>query len=262
MLNPAVFNSISIEGLQQQFNAAIPYRHVVIDNLLQPEIALSLSRHFPSLQQMKTRYNGINEKKAEHSELSSLPQEFGQLKDLLFNKDFIGLVESITGINGLMVMNDRYGFGLHQGGDGSFLDIHIDYNLHPAKKKQRRLNLLIFLNEEWMEEWGGLLQLWNDDVTKCVTAIAPLFNRCVVFECSEVSYHGYNQIRCPANVTRKSFYTYYFTEPVAGLRFHDTVFKPVPQDSTLKKTMVVGKEGLKNNIKRLLYKTGLLKLWK
>lgn len=262
MLNPQLFDEAFLEDANKRFNDAVPYRHVVIDNLLRPETALALSQQFPSIEQMKTRYNGINEKKAEHSEFDSLPKEFGQLKQLLFSKEFIALVEGLTGIKELLVMDDRYGFGLHQGGNGSFLDIHIDYNLHPGSKKQRRLNFLIFLNEEWKEEWGGMLQLWDASVSRCVTAIAPAFNRCVLFECSEISFHGYNQIQCPPEVTRKSFYTYYFSEPATNLRFHDTVFKPLPQDSALKKATVTAKEGLKNGVKRLLYKTGLLKFWK
>lgn len=262
MLNPQLFDDAFIKDSHQRFNDAKPYRHLVMDNLLQPQMATALARQFPTLEQMKTRYNGLNEKKAEHSEFTLLPKEFGQLKEVLFGKEFMELIEKITGITGLLVMDDRYGYGLHQGGNGSFLDVHIDYNLHPVSQKQRRLNLLIFLNEEWQESWGGMLQLWDAPVSRCVTAIAPVFNRCVLFECSDVSFHGYNRIHCPAAVTRKSFYTYYFTEPTAHLRFHDTVFKPRPQDSRVKKAKVTAKEGLKNGIKRLLYKAGLLKFWK
>jgi hypothetical protein len=257
-----LFDKNFVHELKVRFATGVPYRHVVIDNLLSPKTAQALSRQFPCIGQMKTRYKGMNEKKAEHSEFHSLPQEFTQLKELLFCNDFIQLIEEISEIKNLLVMDDRFGYGLHQGGNGSFLDIHIDYNLHPVLKKQRRLNLLIFLNEEWKEGWGGLLQFWNADVTKCITAIAPLFNRCVLFECNENSYHGYNLVQCPAEITRKSFYTYYFTEPVANLRFHDTVFKSLPHDSAFKRFSVTTKEALKNGVKRLLYKTGLLKLLK
>ena len=80
---------------------------------------------------------------------------FLQLKKFLFDRQFIKKIEEISQIKNLQVIDDRFGQGLHQGGDDSFLDIHIDYNLHPVKKKQRRLNLLIFLNERWPTEWGG-----------------------------------------------------------------------------------------------------------
>ena len=262
MLNQKLCNESVIANLQSNFAAGQPYRHVLIDDFLDPFFARKLSENFPSLEQMKTKYNGINEKKAEHSDFTKLSHEFSTLKQILFDKEVLKLVEKITGIQGLQTIDDRFGFGLHQGGSGSFLDIHIDYNLHPLQKKQRRVNLLIFLNEEWRENWGGLLQLWNADVTKCVTSILPVFNRCVLFECSSIAYHGYNTIHCPPSLTRKSFYTYFFSDPEGEVNFHDTVFKPLPHESRLKKIIVTGKEGLKNGIKRALYKTGLMKFLK
>lgn len=262
MLTQKISDETYVTKLKNCFAIAKPYKHVVIDNFLDNSFAQALAKNFPSLESMKTKYNGINEKKAEHSELGSLTPEFHQLKEALFNKDFIHFIEQVSGAGNLLVFDDRYGYGLHQGGNGSFLDIHIDYNLHPLKKKQRCLNLLLFLNEEWDESWGGMLQFWNADVTKCIEAIAPKFNRCVLFECSNISYHGYNQIQCPGPITRKSFYTYFFLEPVTKMNFHDTVFKPLPHDNRWKKIIVTSKEVLKNRIKRILYKTGLIRLLK
>ncbi|RZK10250.1 MAG: 2OG-Fe(II) oxygenase [Flavobacterium sp.] len=259
MISNKLLDKKYLRQLEESFANAKPYRHLVIDGFLEPNVAQDLATNFPTLERMKTKYNGINERKAEHSELASLSPYFQQLKTGLFAAEFIHCVEMITGINDLLAIDDRFGYGLHQGGNGSFLDIHIDYNLHPVVKKQRRLNLLIFLNPYWEEEWGGMLQLWNADVTECVTSIAPVFNRCVLFECNEISYHGYNQINCPDNVRRKSFYTYYFSEPISKLSFHDTIFKPLPQDTFIKKIVVTGKERVKNTVKNLLYKLGFLK---
>lgn len=86
-----------------------------------------------------------------------------------------------TLINNLMIISDRYGSGLHQGGNGSFLDIPIDYKLHTIEKKQRRLNLIIFLNQNWEKEWGGYLEFWNAGGTKCDASIKPKFNKYVLF---------------------------------------------------------------------------------
>jgi Rps23 Pro-64 3,4-dihydroxylase Tpa1-like proline 4-hydroxylase len=262
MLTDKINDAVFVKELQHAFATAQPYKHVVIDEFLDVLFAQALAEKFPLLENMKTRYNGINEKKAEHSELNSLSPEFNKLKNLLFDENFISFIEQISGIETLEVFDDRFGYGLHQGGNGSFLDIHIDYNLHPLKKKQRRLNLLIFLNEQWEKDWGGLLQFWNADVTECIMSITPKFNRCVLFECSDISYHGYNQINCPPSITRKSFYTYFFSVPVGNPTFHDTVFKPLPHESAWKKLVVSGKENVKNNVKRILYKIGLMKLFK
>jgi Rps23 Pro-64 3,4-dihydroxylase Tpa1-like proline 4-hydroxylase len=252
----------SLEELHANFMNANPFPHVYIDDFLETGLANSLSENFPPLSEMDILYHGLNENKGEHSNFQNLHEDFRRLQHLLSSETFIGEVESISGISDFSVINDRYGCGLHQGGNGSFLDIHIDYNLHPFEKKQRRLNLIIFLNENWQKDWGGYLEFWNAASTECVTSIEPKFNRCVLFICNNISYHGYNRIKCPASVTRKSFYLYFFSHPEKKLFFHDTVFTTPPNDNIYHKYRVKVKELLKNNVKRFLYYSGLNKFLK
>jgi hypothetical protein len=117
---------------------------------------------------------------------------------------------------------------------------------------------LIFLNKNWKEEYGGKVELWNKDVTKLGQAYLPIFNRCVIFETSEISYHGYSTITVPEGETRKSFYSYYYT-PIGDYKgkYHDTVFKARPEEGALKKIKTDVKETLKNNIKRTMLKLGI-----
>jgi len=149
------------------------------------------------------------------------------------------------------------GYGLHQGAHNSFLDIHIDYNLHPVKKRHRKLNFILFLNKQWEKDWGGNLELWDDKVQNCIQSISPLFNRCVIFECSEISYHGYSRISVPGDITRKSYYQYYFIPAENDISFHDTIFKSRPEESALKKLLTPTKDFLKNSAKKTLLKLGL-----
>ncbi|MEO5563221.1 MAG: 2OG-Fe(II) oxygenase, partial [Chitinophagaceae bacterium] len=193
------------------FNSNKPIRHLVIDNFLQAPIANAIYENFPPMKEMNTHYKGINEKKAEHSDFGKLHSSFQQLHLALASAEFINWLEQVTGISALETIEDRLGYGLHQGADKSFLDIHIDYNLHPIKKMFRKLNFILFFNKQWENDWGGNLELWDKDVKNRVQSIAPIFNRCVIFECSEISYHGYNQISVPEGITRKSCYQYYFT---------------------------------------------------
>jgi len=253
MINKKLYDEEFIREAKRKYTEATPFKFLIIDEFLDASAANQLSKYFPSLAKMNVNYNGLNEKKTEHSSFSELNNYFTQLKEKFFQQSFVNLIQKITGLEKLHLTNDRYGYGLHQGGKGSFLDIHIDYNLHPVEKKQRRLNLLLFLSHKWEDTWGGDLQFWNQDVTNCMRSIKPVFNRCVIFECNEISYHGYNKITCPDNITRKSFYLYFFSSPTVKLSFHDTVFKPKPNDSKLKKFKVKLKEVIKNQIKRTLY---------
>lgn len=262
-----MFSNLSLDEPQinawsQAFQEALPFRFLVIDDFLDPELARRLANAFPSLQKMEVNYAGLNERKSEHSNFELLHEDFNNLKKNLSSSDFTSIVERISKIENLETIGDRYGYGLHQGGKNSFLDIHVDYNLHPLRKKQRRLNLIIFLNDDWQEDWGGALEFWNGDVSECMQSILPVFNRCVLFECHDHSYHGYSKITCPETVTRKSFYLYYFSEPGQRLIFHDTIFRNKPKEPLAKKIRVHLKETTKNFIKRVFYYAGIKKFLK
>jgi Rps23 Pro-64 3,4-dihydroxylase Tpa1-like proline 4-hydroxylase len=239
------------------FNTAQPFRHIVIDNFLEETAASVLYDQFPDVQQMKTHYKGLNEKKTELSGFTNLDPVFTSLHEELTSRSVITYLEKLTGIGPLSTIDDRLGYGLHQGANNSFLDIHIDYNIHPIQKKHRKLNLIFFLNKEWKAEWGGNLEFWDKDVKRCIASIAPVFNRCVIFECSEISYHGYSLIHVPEGVTRKSYYQYYFIPVAADTRFHDTVFKPRPADKAVKKAGTYIKEFVKNTAKKILLRLRL-----
>lgn len=257
MLNPVYFDKPAILGLRTRFDAATPFRYIVLDGFLDDAFADSLRSGFPPLEKMKTHYSGINERKAEDNDLTKLDPNFTLLHQRLSAPDFLQWVTEITGIPALQTVEDRLGYGLHQGGDGSFLDIHIDYNIHPIARSQRKLNFLLFLNPGWKEDWGGFLQLWDARSGSDSREIAPIFNRVVIFECSEISFHGCSKVHVPPGITRKSIYQYYFVTPSRSVHYHDTVFKPLPDAPLAKKIIVPVKELLKNGIKKALLSLGL-----
>ncbi len=262
LVSPAIFDRAYSGELYNSFCTNKPIRHLVIDNFLQKDIADSIYAHFPSMEEMNTHYKGINEKKAEHSNFSSLHESFEQLHQELSSPKITNWLKTVTGIDSLETINDRLGYGLHQGANNSFLDIHIDYNVHPIKKLYRKLNLILFFNEQWQQDWGGHLELWDADVKNCIQSIPPVFNRCVIFECSNISYHGYSKIKVPEGVTRKSCYQYYFIPLSDNISFHDTIFKPRPQESAIKKIGTYSKDFIKNTGKKVLLKLGLKKFLK
>lgn len=254
----AFFTEENIAKLKAEFNSAKPYRHIAIDNFLSPEFADKLYTQFPPLEVLNKHYHGLNESKSEGSNFDSFDSSFNALKSILATKEVTDALEKITGIEDLFTTNDNLGAGVHQGKNGSYLDVHIDFNIHHVQKIHRRLNLLIYLNKNWKEEYGGKVELWNEDVSVLGKAYLPTFNRCVIFETNEISYHGYSTITVPEGETRKSFYNYYYTQvgDYKG-KYHDTVFKARPEEGTMKKIKTEVKETLKNNIKRTMLKLGI-----
>lgn len=125
-----------------------------------------------------------------------------------------GLLAATFGIDGLVM--ETAGGGMHQIPPGGRLAVHTDFNRSPATGRHRRLNLLIYLNEDWDPAWGGQLELWDDHGP--ARRIDPTWNRTVIFECSERSWHGHpHPLACPPDRARRSVAAYYFTDaPPAG----------------------------------------------
>ncbi len=258
-INPIYLAPGKIQELASDFQNGNPYKHIVMDNFLKEDIATILYEKFPSKEMLSRHYNGLNENKSEGSNFFAFHPVFGQVRKDLMSPEFAKWVEGVTGIKIVFFTYDNLGTGLHQGGDGSFLDIHVDFSIHHIKNVYRRLNLLIYLNKNWKPEYGGSMEMWNADMSKIVKAVSPDFNRALIFETNDISYHGYSKITLPPGVSRKSFYTYFYTNEPANekVKYHDTVFKPKPEDSALKKVGTTVKENLKNTIKAQLKKMGI-----
>ena len=119
-------------------------------------------------------------------------------------------LEKLTGIPNLKADHSLEGGGLHQSKRGGFLNIHADFTIHPHKTNwQRRVNVLLYLNEDWKDEYGGFLELWSRDMKRMEQSISPIFNRCVIFNTDKDSFHGLPEpIKCPEEMTRKSSSVY------------------------------------------------------
>lgn len=258
LLNKLHFTAESVSKLNKDFNEAKPYKHILIDNLLNQEIADYMFENFPKYEVFNKKYKGLNEFKAEGSNFQDFDKVFAQLRDEISSKEFCEWLGNVSGIHDLYSVPDALGAGLHQGGNGSFLDVHIDFNIHVEQNIHRRINLLIFFNKDWKEEYGGGTELWNKDMSVCEKKVLPIHNRCLIFETSEISYHGYDKIKIPEDVTRKSFYTYFYTDLRAdAVSYHDTVFKARPSDGNFKKAITPIKEKAKNFVKATLKRLGI-----
>lgn len=218
-----------------RFSTARPFPHVVIDGFLAEPFCDAIIEAFPDFDE----HSAVNEDgkvggKSTREKVRQLGPAFAQLDDLIRSRAFLGLIEGITGIESLQYDPWYFGGGTHENRHGQDLDPHIDFNYHPISRQHRRLNMIIYLNEEWEEDWGGLLQLHKDPyrppVEDDIISIAPRRNRCVIFETSERSWHGFEPIELPEDkrhLSRKSFAVYYYTrrrppEETAGE--HSTVY--------------------------------------
>jgi Rps23 Pro-64 3,4-dihydroxylase Tpa1-like proline 4-hydroxylase len=223
---------------REEYSKNQPFPHIVIDNFLPPNILEAVLDEFPKPGSIDWQsFQTAAEKKL----ASKHEQQMGDATRTLlyqFNSStFITFLEILTGIDGIIPDPHFEGGGLHQIERGGFLKMHVDFNRHAKLNLDRRLNLLVYLNQDWKEEYGGYLELWDQNMTQCAKKILPIFNRCVVFTTTDFSYHGHPEpLTCPEDRTRKSLALYYYTngrpaEELAGHKQHSTIFMARPEDS-------------------------------
>ena len=207
------FHQIAVEK-RNDYSKADPFPHIVIDDFLPSLVAERLLAEFPSPFSIPWKNKvGLHSKKLACNDLSQLLQFTQEVLLELNSPSFLSFLETLTGIQELTSDSDFEGGGLHQIERGGFLKIHADFNYHSHLPLKRRLNLLIYLNKDWNENFGGDLELWSQEMSCCVKKMPPIFNRCVIFNTTDFSYHGHpNPLRSPSNITRKSIAIYYYTK--------------------------------------------------
>lgn len=205
-----------------------------MDNLFDDAELDAVLSDFPTPDAIRwVRFDNPQEKKLGYShESSAISDKVRRFLDAMNGFEMLLFLERLTGIDGLIPDPYFGGGGLHQIEPGGFLKVHVDFNVHPKLKLDRRLNMLIYLNKEWREEYGGHLELWDAKLTECRKKILPVFNRTIVFSTTDGSYHGHpHPLTSPPGVTRKSVSLYYYTAgrpPQERSEEHDTLFVQTP----------------------------------
>lgn len=216
------------KALHNAYVQGDPFPHIVLDNFIDVDILRRVNDEFPS--PAPGRFAD------EHSWLKT-GYTLGQIRsayihdllNVLNAPPFLAFLQEMTGIRGLV--SDPYfnGGGLHATRRGGHLSIHADFNLHPHTKMHRRLNLILYLNENWDDDFGGNLELWDQEMKSCVKSVAPIMNRAVIFNTDTTSYHGHpDPLNSPEDRVRRSIALYYYTVPETGMKRHSTLFQVRP----------------------------------
>lgn len=226
-------------ALHRRYDQAQPFRHLVMDGFLDRAFADELLAQFPAFERGRAlAEDGSASLKSTVERLRALGPAYARLDDLISSRGFLDYVGAITGIPDLIYDPWYFGGGTHENRHGQDLDAHVDFNRHPVERWHRRLNLIVYLNHRWQDDWGGSLQLQSDprsDHNEILT-ITPLFNRAVIFETTEWSWHAFPPIQLPEperGLSRKSIALYFYSEhrPAEELAYtHSTIYvdRPLP----------------------------------
>jgi Rps23 Pro-64 3,4-dihydroxylase Tpa1-like proline 4-hydroxylase len=210
-----------------------PFSHIYFDNFLPTEAAEAALRDFPEPKQLAwSEFNSPTERKLAFDVVEKLPASVRDVLYFLNSRPMLQFLEVLTGIEGVIPDPYYVGGGLHQIKRGGNLEVHADFNWHAKLKLDRRINVLVYMNKDWKEEYGGHFELWNKDMTQAEQKILPLFNRCAIFSTTSTSYHGHpTPLACPPERTRKSIATYYYSHgrPEEEVNdSHSTLFQQRP----------------------------------
>lgn len=205
-------------GLCRRFVCAQPFPHVVIDDFFDAGFVAALLAEFPPFASGNTAGDyGAAGGKSTFERVRTLGPAFSTLDATIASSSFLELVSRLTGIEALIYDPWYLGGGTHENRDGQYLSAHVDFNYHPSERWHRRLNLIVYLDAGWEPAWGGNLQLFGDPYADAEPAVVvpPAQNRCVIFETSERSWHGFDRICLPPHErhrSRRSIALYFYSK--------------------------------------------------
>lgn len=204
------------EQRQQDYLNAQPFPSIYFDDFFNQDSLRAVLAEFPELGQgNKDEVFYANPNEAKYA--SKGEYKFGPLTrsfmHFLNSQPFLEFLQNLTGIKETLIPDPYFeGGGYHQIKPGGFLKVHVDFHKHKLMELDRRVNVLVYLNENWKEEYGGHFELWEKDMSRCVTRIAPLFNRMAIFSTTDYSWHGHpDQLTCPPDRSRRSLALYYYS---------------------------------------------------
>ena len=224
MLNSSKTNLQKLANeLANTYQTNKPFPSIYIDDFFDENFLEEVLKEFPRVDQLKDKiyYANPNEDKYATKGEYTFGNQTKKLVHFLNSQPFLEFLQKITGIEETLIPDPYFeGGGFHEIKPGGFLKVHVDFHKNKKLQLSRRVNFLIYLNKDWEEEYGGHLELWEKDMSQCVSKILPKFNRAAMFSTTGDSWHGHpDPLNCPEGNSRKSLALYYYTNgrPISEL---------------------------------------------
>ena len=244
------------QSLNEKYTSATPYHYIGVENFLPPEVLDRVREDLAGLPEAEASFDRAQEKLKTSYNPERLPTYTRNLFHALNARPFIQFLEEMTGIKGLIPDPYYIGAGIHKVANGGHLDIHADFNLHKHMKLERRLNVLIYLNKDWKEEYGGSFEVWDKEMTGKVASFVPEFNRMCCFSTGSDTFHGNPEtVNHPDGEHRMSIALYYYTATWDDSRVsHTTLFKPRPGSGDQVDKLIARRAKVQDMIPPVIYR--------
>jgi Rps23 Pro-64 3,4-dihydroxylase Tpa1-like proline 4-hydroxylase len=244
------------EPYAARYQAAEPYNHICIDGFLPDVVLAHVRADLATLPDAESSFDRAQEKLKTSYNPERLPRYTRNLFHAFNARPFVQFLETMTGIPGLIPDPYFIGAGIHRVANGGHLDIHADFNLHKQMGLERRLNVLIYLNPDWREEWGGSFEVWDKEMTKKEASFVPIYNRMVCFSTGSDTFHGNPEpVNQPDGEPRLSIALYYYTATWDATRKeHTTLFKPRPGSKDKADRLVARRAAVQDLLPPVIYR--------
>jgi Rps23 Pro-64 3,4-dihydroxylase Tpa1-like proline 4-hydroxylase len=239
-----------------KYQSGEPYHHICIDGFLPETVLENVVADLENMPDAEASFGRAQENLKSSYSPERLPAYTRNLFYAFNSRPFILFLEAMTGISGLIPDPFFVGAGIHKTLNGGHLDIHADFNVHKHMRVERRLNVLIYLNRDWQEDWGGSFEVWDNDMTKKMASFVPTFNRMVCFSTGSDTFHGNPEpVNHPNGEPRQSIALYYYTATWDDTRKeHTTLFKPRPGSKDQADHLVARRAFVKDVLPPALYR--------
>ena len=227
---------VNYDNLQNFVLETSPCKHMVIDNFLNEDCVSSVLNEMKELTSDKAYYNSCNKNSKGREKMKLAFKDNlgfcieGILKELC-NTEFIDFLEKTFDIQNIIKnSNELQGAGVHKIYNEGYLSMHKDFNFIDDKNNERidrRINLLIYMNPNWKEDYNGHLSLFDENTQTVTNKILPILNRCVIFD-TTYCIHGHPEpLVLPDGICRQSIALYYYTKNTSGSSVSKYGFHPV-----------------------------------
>ena len=156
MLNDSLINTIE-EKISISSN---PFPNTIIKNTLPQEIIKKAENEFVNFSKFNSeetyRYGRAKYYCANYE---IMPETIKNIISFFYSKKFLNLLEKKFNLKNLLPDWSLHGAGLHGSSRGRHLTVHSDFIYRRNTKTRRVLNLLLYLNSEWKDEWNGHIEL-------------------------------------------------------------------------------------------------------
>jgi hypothetical protein len=221
---------------REEYLGGDPFPGIYFDNFFNAQALSEVLEEFPDLSKnADLSFNDANQIKLASKGEYKFKDKTKEFMHYLNSQPFLEFLSILTGVEALVPDPYFEGGGAHQIMPGGLLKVHADFNKHKLTNLDRRLNVLVYMNKDWSEEWGGHFEFWDREMKASIKKILPVFNRMAIFTTTDFSFHGHpDPLRCPPDRSRKSLALYYYTngrpdyEVNQGSAAHTTLFKERP----------------------------------